>query len=878
MLTIALLNQSLKEVKNKLLEQGPLEFFVHHNTLHHYEHFDFFKAAQQAAFDYNCNALMSDEYYLSQYKQRKIAKNQLLISIAEHKNKYEIKLSAQDIYNLITYKKYSRNKDFKKLEIIKSLREKYKEQKKFFYKKAFIKKSNIDVDYLISPYLLKFFSCYFDLGSAPWPMNNRNRGMLKAFYELHNSCYILDERFLKKLAATIVLNKDKNAEKLIIHLLNQLNITNDDVALYLFELAFRYKGWSGLVKSLEKNPQFLKNSSIVADFSEYIAIILLCEYAAIKSIAESTLPKVPLCLKKYKHSIKFSTHYYNTLIQSPDIAELLGEALFYLTDNDRCQVLHTAFEQTLYNNFLQTYIKHKKYTNAKRNYNYQIICCIDDREESFRRYLELDPFCETLSYPGYFGLNIDFTGYFDKYARSLCPNNQEKKFKVAETGHLLSKLKLKAIFIWAELHWLSALSSKTMLRGSLQSFFGCIIRAIPFIFDIVYPKITSKIKHSLSRLIGSSVMTKLLYKDNEIIGGFDLQSRSQIAISFLITIDLVNNFAKYIIIMGHGSSSLNNPHEAAYNCGACGGGRGGVNARLMALILNEPDVRKQLALANIFIPEHTLFIGAYHNTCSDAIHYYDLELVIDETTTIQKNIADATYLNAKERCRRFDDVPIDKPLNYYIKKVYERSVDLRQPRPEYNHATNALCIIGPRKYSRNLFLDRRAFLMSYNPKADPNGTIITNIVETVIPVCAGINLEYLFSSMNNEVYGCGTKLPHNITSLIGVMNGHMSDLQLGLSLQMIEIHQPVRLCVLIIANLKNIIKLLNGDSVFSRLVNNNWINLLVHDITNNCLYVYKDKQFNLYLQDSHKLKVKYKRIDNTILKSASYNKFGYIVE
>ncbi len=63
----------------------------------------------------------------------------------------------------------------------------------------------------------------------------------------------------------------------------------------------------------------------------------------------------------------------------------------------------------------------------------------------------------------------------------------------------------------------------------------------------------------------------------------------------------------------------------------------------------------------------------------------------------------------------------------------------------------------------------------------------------VVPVCAGISLEYYFSFVDNDRYGCGTKLPHNVTSLVGVMDGHASDLRTGLPWQMVEIHEPVRI-------------------------------------------------------------------------------------
>ena len=36
------------------------------------------------------------------------------------------------------------------------------------------------------------------------------------------------------------------------------------------------------------------------------------------------------------------------------------------------------------------------------------------------------------------------------------------------------------------------------------------------------------------------------------------------------------------------------------------------------------------------------------------------------------------------------------------------------------------------------------------------------------PVGAGISLEYYFSSVDNERYGCGSKITHNLTGLFGV--------------------------------------------------------------------------------------------------------------
>src|SRR4029453_17967925 len=113
------------------------------------------------------------------------------------------------------------------------------------------------------------------------------------------------------------------------------------------------------------------------------------------------------------------------------------------------------------------------------------------------------------------------------------------------------------------------------------------------------------------------------------------------------------------------------------------------------------------------------------------------------------------------------------------------------------HATNAFCVIGRRMRTSGLFLDRRAFLVSYDPTSDHDGSVLARILAAVVPVVAGISLEYYFSYVDPIGYGCGTKLPHNVTSLLGVMDGAARDLPPGLPWQMVEIHEPTRLAIVV---------------------------------------------------------------------------------
>ncbi|TAG73019.1 MAG: DUF2309 family protein, partial [Runella slithyformis] len=74
---------------------------------------------------------------------------------------------------------------------------------------------------------------------------------------------------------------------------------------------------------------------------------------------------------------------------------------------------------------------------------------------------------------------------------------------------------------------------------------------------------------------------------------------------------------------------------------------------------------------------------------------------------------------------------------------------------------------------------------------------LLNILKAVAPVCGGINLEYFFSRVDNQKLGAGTKLPHNVMGLFGVANGIDGDLRPGLPSQMVEVHDPVRLLVIV---------------------------------------------------------------------------------
>lgn len=792
-------NEVLHKLKHYLPAQAPLKDFIHHNTLHAFQHLKFHKGLQKATEIFGYKSTLTLEEFRDLYANKRIREEILEKIISERKGSDTIK----EWKVKMLFQKYENNS----LPRIGYIRSHWKSGYK------------VDLDTLVHPALFRILGHYLDQGISIWNWPVWQNGFFASIKEMEKKSF--SSYFKTKRARTLLMDEQCTIPSLLKILVGDESLFEH----YLFDQQFSHQGWSGMVSVIESQPSALLDPRKIS-LKELITFELLMEIDALDFQFGENWP--PL---REKVSVKPIELFAK--IPESELSDILS-------------IWQDAFECSYYDEVLAALKNERSHQSASSHEkNFQAMFCIDDRETSLRDYLEkFDPTCETFATPGFFNVEFFFQPENGKFFTKQCPAPVQPNYLIKETGGLekdsndahFTKYSHLLIFGW--------LITQTLGFWS----------ALKLLLNIFRPSISPATSSSFSHMDKYSQLT-IEYKNQKdpesaLQVGFTVPEMASRVESLLKSIGLVNNFAPLVYVIGHGSSSVNNPHYAAYDCGACSGRPGSVNARVFCHMANHAKVREILSTKGISIPLETQFMGGLHDTSRDEICFYDEEsLYLFNLEIHHKNEAifkKALDHNSKERARRFDLVDLKLSPEKIHDKIRQRSVALFEPRPELNHATNALCIVGRREISKKLFLDRRAFMNSYNYQIDPEGKYLSNILKAAAPVCGGINLEYYFSRVDNQKLGAGTKLPHNVMGLFGVANGIDGDLRPGLPSQMIEVHDPIRLLIIVEHFPEVVLKTIQESPATYEWFIHEWVHLVAMDPYTKTLNYFKDGKFSEY--------------------------------
>jgi uncharacterized protein YbcC (UPF0753/DUF2309 family) len=580
----------------------------------------------------------------------------------------------------------------------------------------------------------------------------------------------------------------------------------------------RLGGWSSYIAHFDWDDK--RYSREGAKLSEFLSVLVCWEYGIYNCL------KNPVLATEWKKAKADMKDFVDSKSPNKALLDLI--------------IMQEAYDLTAHRRLIRKFKNNKSQQIKMQRPQVQAVFCIDVRSEVYRRNLEsVAPEIETLGFAGFFGfpLNVRKIGHDEGYDQcpALIPSGYTVREKVEDQNKndkAINRRKLTRTFNFA---WKS-------FKSSAISSFGFVsplgLSLLPKLFSDSFGwtrPVPHPHKNGLSKMDIENLSIDIENHVGEALNlGIPFADKVNMAKGALQAMSLTNNFARVVMIVGHGSTSVNNPHASGLDCGACAGQSGEANAKVAALILNDKQVKRQLAEEKIYIPDTTYFLACLHDTTSDEISLFNLNNVPDshqeDLENIRQRISQAGKATRAERIQRMN-WDGEKDVDSFMKL---RTKDWSQVRPEWGLAGCSAFVVAPRTVTAGVNLEGRSFLHSYNWKEDQGFKVLEAIMTAPMIVTSWINLQYFSSTVDNKHFGSGNKTLHNVTSGIGVLEGYAGDLRSGLPMQSIHDgknyqHEPLRLSVVINAPIEAITKILEKHDSVRQLVDNKWIFLMAMD-------------------------------------------------
>jgi uncharacterized protein YbcC (UPF0753/DUF2309 family) len=663
----------------------------------------------------------------------------------------------------------------------------------------------------------KWCAAYFDEGQASWRMPQRALAPYAAWRRTARFDLSAEAMGVANFRKT-VLSLPEDPVETIQAVVEKLRIPPRAVEDYLLRTLLDIGGWAAYARYLVWNSELKgeQNDTLV----QLLAIRVAYGYGLFKARTDMAFHSA--WARAMTEAV--STPLDHRLNGDPDLAVDL--------------ILQDAYEIAFQKKFYARLSSRREARLDAPRPALQAAFCIDVRSEVFRRALEtVWPQAQTVGFAGFFGFPIEYVPIGHLRGGAQCPVLLKPAFTICEAVEAVSPAQERRILDLRLLRRRAAKAWKAFKLSAVSSFafvetvgLSYAVKIVSDSFGLTRPAPDPNLDGLDPRVL-ARVGPRL---DPRVVGerttGLDAAQRLAMAEAVLTAMSMTDGFSRLVLLAGHGSTTVNNPHASGLDCGACGGHTGEANARVAAGVLNDPGVRAGLRGKGVFVPDDTWFLAALHDTTTDEVKILDEAAAPashrDDIARLKERLAAAAALARLERAALLG---VEKgPATR--RKIVARSRDWSQVRPEWGLAGNAAFIAAPRARTAGLDLAGRAFLHSYDAAKDEDGKVLELIMTAPMVVASWINLQYFGSTTNNRVFGSGNKTLHNVVGQLGVLEGNGGDLRTGLPLQSVHdgkrfVHEPLRLNVFIEAPEAAMEAVLQKHGNVRALVENGWLHL-----------------------------------------------------
>lgn len=667
----------------------------------------------------------------------------------------------------------------------------------------------------------KWCAAYFDEGQASWRMPQRDLSPYAAWRRSARYDLAAEAMGVANFRETVLSLPDDPVET-IAAVVEKLWIPARAVEDYLHRTLLDIGGWAAYARYLVWNSELNgeRNDTLV----ELLAIRVAYGYGLFRARTDIAFHSAWARAMTEAASTPLD-HRFN---DDPDLTiDLILQDAYEI-----------AYQKRLYARLSAPTTATTRPQRADSRPAVQAAFCIDVRSEIFRRALEtVWPEVETIGFAGFFGFPIEYVPIGHLRGGAQCPVLLRPAFTICEAVKDAAPTEETRILDLRLLRRRAAKAWKAFKLSAVSSFAYVETVGLSYAAKIVSDSLGLTRPAPDPNLDGldADVIPHIGPRlDARLVGdrmtGLAAEQRLAMAEAVLKAMSMRKVSARIVLLAGHGSTTVNNPHASGLDCGACGGHTGEANARVAAAVLNDPGVRAGLRGKDIVIPDDTWFLAALHDTTTDEVKIFDDATAPTthraEIEALKENLAAAADLALMERATLLG---VEKGSGT-SRKVLSRSRDWSQVRPEWGLAGNAAFIAAPRARTAGVDLGGRAFLHSYEYEKDEGEKVLELIMTAPMVVASWINLQYFGSTTNNKVFGSGNKTLHNVVSQIGVLEGNGGDLRTGLPLQSVHdgkrfVHEPLRLNVMIEAPEAAMERILEKNAAVRALVDNGWVHL-----------------------------------------------------